>query len=279
MRPTMTTKRNTNVAILLLWSMALGWDTNTVAAYTIPHRQKSSLQTSPLFRTRTSFSSHLITNIRNRSVTFLSDSDDDINGQNEAKDAEIIGKKSSSTSSSSLSPPTSTTLLQKFDDFGLSLKPRAFAARAAAASQTDRTKQILYKMKECAYFALFIAYRGYRGFFVVLPAVFREVFRKMKTAVDTPFTDDGAVTAGGGDDGSGVQGRNVATTAVVSVLAGMLTFYYVITGFLRVLMMFVKTASSTKSMDTAFESAADEMLTNEEKIMSVSKKNLMNGGK
>mmetsp|Transcript_16883 Transcript_16883/g.21070 ORF Transcript_16883/g.21070 Transcript_16883/m.21070 type:complete len:266 (+) Transcript_16883:48-845(+) len=229
--------------------------------------------TSPLFTKRTDrcihFPSHHPYNLA------LSSSNNDDDDGNDPKDAEIVEKTTSGGSGGTTSmtkPPK--PLLQRFDDFGMSLKPRAYSSRETARVQTERSKRFLYSARACAYLFLFIAYRGYRGFFVLLPAVFREVFRKLKGAVDTPFNDggeDGKVGSGGGGDG------NVGTTIVVSILAGILTLSYVVTGGLKVLMMFLRTVTRTKSVETAFENAADEMLTNEEKIKSVSNPSKLNG--
>ena len=44
----------------------------------------------------------------------------------------------------------------------------------------SRVKSSLFRFKANALWMLYIIYRGYRGFFVILPAVFREVYRQLE---------------------------------------------------------------------------------------------------
>ncbi|KAJ1450399.1 hypothetical protein M885DRAFT_532453 [Pelagophyceae sp. CCMP2097] len=67
-----------------------------------------------------------------------------------------------------LAPPPS--LADAINDWGLGLKDRAKASRAAGKNVNSATL-----------LTLFVAYRAYRGFFVVLPAVFQLVRSKLES--------------------------------------------------------------------------------------------------
>jgi len=48
-------------------------------------------------------------------------------------------------------------------------------AKEKAGEAKDKSQYILLSTKFCGILALFIMYRAYRGFFVILPSVFKEV--------------------------------------------------------------------------------------------------------
>jgi len=165
-------------------------------------------------------------------------------------------------------------LLDRLNELGLSLKPNAQQVNLKAASATKRKSQIALKLKACLYWTLYMGYRGYRGFFVILPAVFREVYKKMETAVDFRVLDDEQDktldTAGDVNPATGkVRWR---TKITVSVLAGIVTLTYVVGGLARVLMKFVKTMLSSSSLSGSFSAAADEVEGNEGRLMRLSGK-------
>lgn len=198
--------------------------------------------------------------------------------EEDAKNAEIVDEKTSGDLVASKTPQK--TLFQKFDDYCLKFKPKAFAANEKAETFTeDKTKKLLYKSKSCAFFGLFILYRAYRGLFYILPAIFSEVYRKMEKTVKDPFDDDDisvefdedseTAKAALANPETGVV--RLRTRAVVSMLATLVTLSYVMTGAFKVLQMFVSTATRTSSVEGAFEAAADEIITNEDRVMRLAK--------
>lgn len=137
---------------------------------------------------------------------------------------------------------SSTSLLQSIDKLGMQLKPlaleahnksadiRALNVNGASPSQGGMLRSILYSMKSNVLWMLYIVYRGYRGFFVILPAVFREVFRQLEesnVAVDA-FSDDN-------QGPKEPQPMRLRTRMTVSILSGILTLSYVVSGAFRVL--------------------------------------------
>jgi hypothetical protein len=159
------------------------------------------------------------------------------------------------------------SFLEKLDVEGLKLKPKAVAARdkALEVRKTDKVISFLYTAKACSLIALFIMYRAYRGFFVVLPAVFREVYKKLELAVDNPFDPSIELRDQDVDPKTGkLRGRS---RIVVSLLAGMVTASYVVNGAFRVILKFIRSIIATSSVEKSFEAAADEVMMNEKQMM------------
>jgi hypothetical protein len=171
---------------------------------------------------------------------------------------------------SSFEAAPTKTLLQRIDDAGMSLKPKAMEAKEKLTNLRKPSKKLRYTLQSCALFALFILYRAYRGFFVILPAVFREVYKTMEKTVESPFSDlEEPVDL----DVNPKTGKLRLRTAVtVSILAGIVTLSYTITGAFRVLASFVRTISKTSSPSLSFLAAANEMETNESKIINLTNK-------
>lgn len=172
-------------------------------------------------------------------------------------------------SSAANSEPTKT-LLQRIDDAGMSLKPKAMEAKERLTAMRKPSKKLKYTLQSCFYFGLFIVYRAYRGFFVILPAVFREVYSTMEKTVQSPFSD---LDEPADLDVNPKTGKSrLRTVVTVSILAGIVTISYTLSGAMRVLGSFFRTISKTSSPSMSFQAAANEMETNESKIMNLAKK-------
>ncbi|KAL7521288.1 hypothetical protein ACHAWX_005958 [Stephanocyclus meneghinianus] len=197
-------------------------------------------------------------------------------------DAEIESSKTNFTTNSD-STPSSTSLLQSIDKLGMKLKPWALVAHEKSLQirstrvgngvnggdgrrdQGSMFRSILYAMKSNVLWMLYILYRGYRGFFVILPAVFREVFRKLEESnlVVDAFDEDNTNNV---SNSSQHQPMRLRTRITVSVLSGILTLSYVISGAFRVLGKFMKTFTTTTSVEESLHAAADEVELNEDKL-------------
>jgi len=170
------------------------------------------------------------------------------------------------------------TLMERIDNAGLKLKPMAIQAKEkSAAAVNDKFMSIMYTFKACVLFTLFGLYRGYRGFFVLLPAVFRSVYAKMETSVQAPFVDDDDLDERNRDIDPATGNVRFRTRFTVSILSMIVTASYVITGLWKVLLTFFKTITSTSSIKDSFEAAADQVLANEEKIEKMTTKKKING--
>ncbi len=144
---------------------------------------------------------------------------------------------------------SSQSFFEKLDLAGLKLKPKAVAARdkALEVRKTDKLISFLYTAKACSLIALFIIYRAYRGFFVVLPAVFKNVYLKLELAVDNPFDPSIELRDQDLDPKTGkLRGRS---RIVVSLLAGMVTASYVVNGAFRVALKFIRSIIATSSVE------------------------------
>lgn len=179
----------------------------------------------------------------------------------ESKVPMINGEEQKATSSSARS------LLEKIDEAGLKLKSKAVEARdkAIEIGNKDKIFSFLYTAKACSLIGLFIIYRAYRGFFVVLPAVFGEVYKKLEAAVESPFDPN---VDPSDQDVDPITGKlRSRSRFVVSLLASMVTASYVVSGAFRVFMKFVRSIIATSSVEKSFEAAADEVMVNEKQIM------------
>jgi hypothetical protein len=197
-------------------------------------------------------------------------------------------KKDSRTIENSNKRSGDDGLLIRLNEYGQSLKPKAVQVYVQAAQTTKMNRRIGLKAKSCLYWTLYIAYRGYRGFFVIMPAVFREVYRKMESAVDFRYLDDDEDVSNAGASGRGAGGPldvNPTTGKVrwrtritVSVLAGFVTLSYVVGGLARVVMKFVRTMLQTSSLSDSFSMAAEEVEGNESRLMRLSGQKSNNDG-
>ena len=163
--------------------------------------------------------------------------------ESEVKPSQVVEETNTSTNSGDVPAKSSTSLLQSIDKLGMKLKPMALEAynkstdikasnvNGASSSQGSVLRSVLYSIKSNVLWMLYIFYRGYRGFFVILPAVFREVFRQLEEsnlAVDA-FSDNNR------EPREQPQPIRLRTRITVSVLSGILTLSYVVSGALRVL--------------------------------------------
>ena len=182
--------------------------------------------------------------------------DENINDMH-AVDAEVVNQPSSASS-----PSTSSSFLRALDNFGMKLKPWALSAHRksltyskelsvvngndGAVIATSKVKSLLCKLQADILWMLYILYRGYRGFFVILPAVFREVYRKLeKSGLVVDVYGDEEIEekeyAVNSNAGGNMQPRQLRepmrlrTRITISMLSGMLTLSYVVSGALRVL--------------------------------------------
>ncbi len=85
---------------------------------------------------------------------------------------------------------------------------------------------------------MYIIYRGYRGFFVILPAVFKEVYRQLEESdlVMDAYGDEEVEDGGssGGEVGEKKPLR-LRTRITTSILTSILTMSYVVSGGIRVI--------------------------------------------
>ena len=120
----------------------------------------------------------------------------------------------------------------------------------------------------------FCIYRAYRGFFVIIPEVFREVYRKLENSIDTPFIEDNEDNLRIMETSDNNKPIRLRTAITVSVLASIVTASYVVSGAFRVLFKFYKSitrrsngSNISSKVSNSFSVAADEVIRNEDKIL------------
>lgn len=103
---------------------------------------------------------------------------------------------------------------------------------------------------------------------MILPAVFREVYRQLKESdlVMDAYGDDETENVGSSGDVSENKPLRLRTQITISILSSILTMSYVVSGALRVLGKFIQTFTNTTSFESSLEAAADEMVENEDKL-------------
>jgi len=123
-------------------------------------------------------------------------------------------------------------------------KSNAINGESSSSKQTNdkqtSLKSFLQRVKSNILWMMYIIYRGYRGFFVILPAVFREVYRQLKESdlVMDAYGDDEETESNIGGSGGEVGEKTplrLRTRITISILSSILTLSYVVSGALRVL--------------------------------------------
>jgi len=229
--------------------------------------------------------------------------------ESSAQSAQNAGNETTTTTTTTGTQAPRSSLWQSLDDFGASFKARAEKASLDAFNQKKTAKTFLYNLKSSLYYFVFILYRAYRGFFVLLPEVFRQVYQKLEATMDDYNAallqdPDGAVSSGddkkavtkmivangdavvnNGDDSVGDGDSMDAapprwrTKATVSVLATVVTASYVVGGAMRVANMFFKTITKREtSLQGSFEAAVGEVDKNEDRIKKLSQRNAQSDG-
>jgi hypothetical protein len=154
-----------------------------------------------------------------------------------------------------------TSLFEKINNFGMSLKPRALKLKQQQNDGISTGKRWIITFQICALWLAYILYRAYRGCFILLPAVFRETYRKLESGMDSPFVLDEQ------PDVNPETGKvRLRTRLTVSVLSAVVTFTYVIGGTVQVVMKFIQSAVASGSASSSLEAAANQVQLYEEKI-------------
>jgi hypothetical protein len=195
------------------------------------------------------------------------------NNHNDDSDESNVSNDKHRKTTPTTSDRRNKTFWQAIDDVGLDLKPRAARANAKAALAESKARKVRYLAQSCALYALFILYRAYRGFFVIIPIVFRETFRKLETAVEEdPFGDAEEETSSSSASAlNETSSENVTfrwrTRITISALAAVLTASYVLGGAIRVMTKLIRSLFQGSNLVRSFSDAADTQERNEERIL------------
>jgi len=180
-------------------------------------------------------------------------------------------KYNSKEAKSSITDSDYRSFLSLINDIGNNFKNLAEKATARGYLSEDQYKKILYAIKSCFFYTIFIIYRSYRGFFVLLPITVRQVYRKMN---DVMNTENLSMLKNNDDATTSVRkSNNWRTKLTVSMLTSVVTISYIFGGALEMVSKFVQTIIKTSNATKSFEAAADEMVNFEGRISRVGKIN------
>jgi hypothetical protein len=192
------------------------------------------------------------------------DNNDSSNQRNQLDASSSVSKQTSEKIATN-----GTSVFQWLDEAAQQLKPAAAAASAQATAYASRRqvgRQYRSLFQSCLYYSLFLCYRAYRGFFVILPAVFTETFRKLRTAVDDrPFDPDEAVVPS--------APMKLRTRITISILASVVILAYVVGGAIRVVTTLARSVMGGTSLSQSLQNAIQMYEQNERSLLQKSTSN------
>ena len=161
----------------------------------------------------------------------------------------------------------------------------AETATTTGTASSEQSKKILCAIKASLYYTLFILYRSYRGFFVLLPALIRGVYQQMNTVMTNNSDTSNLSMVAEEEQEQGEDGTTTTTTTTrtpatitaptwktkltVSLLTVVVTSSYLVGGVLQMATKFIRTIAHTSNVSKSFEAAADEMVDYEARISRV----------
>ena len=194
-------------------------------------------------------------------------------------DAELSDPTKELESTSTTEDSTSNnnkSLLTLLNEVGEKFKTNAQKSTAKGIDSKKQSTKILYAAKACLFYTLFIIYRTYRGFFVLLPATVRQVYHQMEVVMNTGNLD--MIEKDDTDTTTTVKENSWRTKITVSLLTSVVTVSYICGGVLKLISKFIRTMLKTSNVTKSFEAAADEMGNFEGRISRVGKKSNKNEG-
>jgi len=193
-------------------------------------------------------------------------------------DAELSDPTKELESTSTTEDSTSNnnkSLLTLLNEVGEKFKTNAQKSTAKGIESKKQSTKILYAAKACLFYTLFIIYRTYRGFFVLLPATVRQVYHQMEVVMNTGNLDM-IENDDDTDTTTTVKENSWRTKITVSLLTSVVTVSYICGGVLKLISKFIRTMLKTSNVTKSFEAAADEMGNFEGRISRVGKKSNTN---
>jgi len=184
-------------------------------------------------------------------------------------DAAVDTSTSSTVESKSSAVSTEKSLLALLNDIGNNFKGMAQKATTKGYECEDQKQKILFAAKACLYYTLFIVYRSYRGFFVLLPATFKQVYQKMEAAMITGNLSLEET----GEDIASTSSTTWRTKVTVGILTSVITISYIVGGVVKMATKFLRTIAKTSDVPKSFGAAADEVMNIEGRISRVGKVN------
>ena len=154
---------------------------------------------------------------------------------------------------------TTRSINSLLNELGLSFKARAEEYIRKSKETQLRSKRFGFALVATFYFIMFLFYRAYRGFFVLLPEIFRRVYDKLESTVGVDLSLEDKQVAGA----SSVTWQ---TKLTVFILATVVTCSYFIGGAFRIASKFIGSIGRTSSVPESFGAAAKEAVDHENRI-------------
>lgn len=180
----------------------------------------------------------------------------------------------------SSSTTTNKSLVTLLNDIGNNFKSMAETATTKGTASSEQSMKIVCAIQASLYYTLFIVYRSYRGFFVLLPATIRRVYQQMNTVMTNNSDTSNLSMVAEDENEKGEDGTTKMTPAAatpptwktkvtVSLLTVVVTSSYLVGGVLQMATQFIRTIAHTSNVSKSFEAAADEMVDYEARISRV----------
>jgi len=138
-------------------------------------------------------------------------------------------------------------------ELGTTLKSKAKETGDRANMASTNKGRITNAFVSSLYYLLFFVYRAYRGFFVLLPAVFKRVYSKLETAMEDYESEESQANT------DSKQAVTWKTRCTVGLCAVVVTVSYALGGSFHIVKTFVRAVVNTKSLPESFGAAAEAM--------------------
>jgi hypothetical protein len=145
----------------------------------------------------------------------------------------------------------SKSINEVLSELGVSFKSKAKETGLRAKEASTKKAKILNLLMSSMCYLLFFVYRAYRGFFVILPAVFKRVYAKLETAVEDYALEE--------RDEAPAPTETVSwkTRLTVGICAIVVTGSFAMGGSIILIKTFVRAVLNTKSLPDSFDAVAD----------------------
>lgn len=154
---------------------------------------------------------------------------------------------------------TTRSINSLLNELGLSFKASADEYIRKSKETQLRSKRFGFALASSFYFVMFLLYRSYRGFFVLLPEIFRRVYDKLESTVGADLSLEEKQIPG-------VRPVTWQTKITVFILASVVTCSYFIGGVFRIASKFIASIGRTSSVPESFGAAAREAVDHENRI-------------
>jgi hypothetical protein len=147
----------------------------------------------------------------------------------------------------------SKSINELLSELGGSFKSKAEETGDKSKQASTKKGKILNAFVSSLYYLLFFVYRAYRGFFVLMPAVFKRVYAKLETAMEGDMLEEES-------EKTGPDGKiSWKTRLTVTMCAVVVTGSYAVGGCIQIMNTFIRAVLNNKSIPDSFKAVAEAM--------------------